>query len=553
MNASYSLFMLRQFDPGKFPMKLFTLSIGARLIAAFAVVLLIMVAMTSIAVSRLHSAHQTAQYLVGDKLARQQLASKWLSAVELNGTRAVSIARSDSLELAQYFEVQLTQGDALITQLVKRMQGQALDRDEQGLVAAAEKQRMAYEDARKQVFRLKEGGRTPEAEQLFSTLMEPRLQDYRRNIQTLLDYQTSAAAAISAASAQAYSSSMVLLVSLGALSVASSMLLAWQLTRSIIVPLKQAVDIAARIARGDLSQAVATHGKGDETGHLLDALQGMNASLAQIVEKVRAGADAISASSIEIAGGNRELSARTEEQAAALEETALSMTQLAGTVRQNADDASSASRLADTASGVALRGGSLMAQVIDTMARIRHSSERVADIVTTIDGIAMQTNILALNAAVEAAQAGERGRGFAVVASEVRMLARRSAAAAGEIRQLIGVSVDQVQSGGALVSQAGATIGEIVAGVAQVSAIVSRIAAASREQSAGVAQANLAISQIDLATKQNAALGEQAAAASGCLRVDAAALARTVARFTLADAPPPATPGAGRALPAISA
>lgn len=534
-------------------MKLFNLSIGTRLIAAFTIVLLIMVAMTSIAVSRLHSAHQTAQYLVGDKLASQQLTSALLGAIDLNGTRAVSIARSDSLELAQYFEAQLAQGDARITQLAKRMRAQALDRDEQGLVAAAEKQRIAYEDARTQVFRLKEGGRTPEAEQIFSTLMEPRLQDFRRTVQTLLDYQTSAAAVISAASAQAYSSSMVLLVSLGALSVAASMLLAWQLTRSIVVPLRQAVEMAGLIARGDLSQAVLAHGRADETGHLLDALQGMNASLAQIVEKVRAGANAISASSIEIAGGNRELSARTEEQAAALDETALSMMHLASTVGQNADDASSASRLADTASGVALRGGLLMAQVIDTMTRIRQSSERVADIVTTIDGIAMQTNILALNAAVEAAQAGDRGRGFAVVAGEVRMLARRSAAAAGEIRQLIGVSVDQVESGGALVSQAGATIEEIVTGVAQVSTIVSRIAIASREQSGGVAQANLAISQIDLATKQNAALGEQAAIASGCLRVDAAALARTVARFTLADGGPSAPPGSGRALSAIIA
>ncbi len=535
--------MLREPDPIILTMKILKLSIGARLIAAFALILLLMAVMTLIAASRLQSAHQATQYLVGDRLARQQLASEWLSAVDLNGTRAVSIARSDSLELAQYFEAQLARGDALIADIGKRMQTQQLDSDERQLLDAAHKESLAYEDARKQVFKLKEGGRTPEAEQLFLTLMEPRFQHYRRDIQALLDYQTRVADGISAASTRAYFFSIVLLASLGALSVALSMLLAWQLTRSIIVPLKQAVDIAARIAQGDLSQAVEANSKQDETGHLLNALRGMNASLAHIVEKVRAGADAISTSSIAMAGGNMELSSRTEEQAAALEETALSMTQLAGTVRRNADDAASASKLADTASVVALRGGSLMSQVIDSMALIRQSSERVADIVTTIDGIALQTNILALNAAVEAAQAGERGRGFAVVASEVRMLAQRSAAAAGEIRQLIGVSVEQVHSGGALVSQAGATIEEIVAGVAQVSAIVSRIAAASREQSAGVAQANLAISQIDRATKQNAALGEQAAAASGCLRVDAAALSRTVDRFTLASAPPLALGG----------
>ncbi|MET0963245.1 MAG: methyl-accepting chemotaxis protein [Noviherbaspirillum sp.] len=526
-------------------MKIFQMSIGARLIAAFALILSVMVGMTATAALRLQSAHQTTQYLVGHKLASQQLASEWLSAVELNGTRAVSIARSDSLELAQYFEKQLMQGDALILALGRRMQAQSLDGAERQLVVAVDRQRLAYQDARALVFRLKEGGRTPEAEQLFLTQMEPRFQQYRREIQALLDYQISAAAAISAASTQAYRSSIVLLAGLGALSVALSMLLAWRLTRSIVVPLKQAAAIAARIAGGDLSQAgqaVSAGGKSDETAHLLHALADMGASLTHIVEQVRAGADAISVSSADIAGGNTALSSRTEEQAAALDETALSMAQLAATVRQNAEDASAASRLADTASGVALRGGSLMAEVVDTMARIRQSSERVADIVATIDGIALQTNILALNAAVEAAQAGEQGRGFAVVAGEVRMLSRRSAAAAAEIRQLIGASERQVQSGGALVGQAGATIAEIVSGVAQVSAIVSRIAAASQEQSAGVAQANLAISQIDQATKRNAALGEQAAAASGCLRVDAAALARTVARFTLADARPVARP-----------
>lgn len=514
------------------------ISIGTRLAAAFAVILFIMVAITTIAISRLQSAHHTARYLVDEKLASQQLASEWLGAVNLNGTRAVSIAKSDSLELSDYFEAELKQGDTRILDISKRMRAQRLDQDEHQLVSAIDTQRSAYQDASAQVFKLKNGGRIPEAEQLFSAQMEPRFARYRLAIQKLLDYQTRSAAAISAASADAYSSSLALLVGLGALSIALSMLLAWGLTRSIVLPLNQAVDLAARIAQGDLSQETAVKGAAGETGQLLHALNAMKASLVQIVGKVRAGTDAISASSVEIADGNTALSLRTEEQAASLEETAASMAQLTATVRKNAEDASRASDLVGTASGIALRGGSAMSQVIGTMGLIRQSSERIADIVTTIDAITLQTNILALNAAVEAAQAGERGRGFAVVAGEVRVLAQRSAAAAREIKQLVGISVHHVESGGALVQQAGVTIEDIVASVAQVSSIVSGIAAASHEQSAGVAQANLAIKHIDQATQRNAALVEQASAAAGCLQLEAAALARTVSRFTLTSAAP---------------
>ena len=517
-------------------MKTSSFSIGVRLVAAFTVILFIMVAITSIAISRLQSAHHTTRYLIDEKLARQQLASEWLGAVNLNGTRAVSIAKSDSLELSDYFEAELKQGETRIFEIGKRMRAQRLDQAEEQLVNAIDSQRSAYQDASAQVFKLKNGGRIPEADQLFSAQMAPRFARYRLAIQQLLDYQTRSAATISAASADAYSSSLALLVGLGALSIALSMLLAWRLTRSIVLPLKDAVDLAAGIAQGDLSQDISVKGAAGETGQLLHALSAMKASLVQIVGKVRAGTEAISSSSVEIADGNTALSIRTGEQAASLEETAASMAQLAATVRQNADDASRASDLVGTASGVALRGGSAMSKVIDTMGLIRQSSERIADIVTTIDAIALQTNILALNAAVEAAQAGERGRGFAVVAGEVRMLAQRSATAAREIKQLVGASVQHVETGAALVQQAGITIQDVVASVAQVSSIVSGIAAASHEQSAGVAQANLAIKHIDQATQRNAALVEQAAAASGSLQMEAAALARTVSRFTLTNA-----------------
>ena len=527
-------------------MKTFSLSVGARLLAAFAIILAIMIAMTTIAVSRLHSAHQTARDLVENKLARQQLASEWLGAAALNGARAVSIAKSDSLEVADYFEAQLTQGDARVVDIGGRMRALKMDRDELDLVQGIDKQRGAYQKVRAEVFKLKNSGRIPEADQLFSTQMEFQFAQYQSAIQKLLDHQTRAATAISVASVDAYASSIILLLSLGALSIVLSLFLVWRLRRGIVLPLQLAVGQAARIAQGKLSREIPPEGGTDEIGGLLNGLHAMEAGLAQIVGQVRAGTQTIAATSTEIAEGNLAVSARTQEQAASLAETATSMAQLAVMVRENARDASAAAGLVDTACGVALRGGAAMLQVSETMATIRQSSERVADIVSIIDGIAMQTNILALNAAVEAAQAGALGRGFAVVASEVRLLAQRSAAAAREIRLLVVDSVQQVESGSVLVRQAGITMKEIESGVGQVSAIVSRIAAASHEQSAGIAQANLAVGEIDRATQHNAALVEQAAAAAGSLQAEAAALARTVSRFTLTGALPDAPVAEGR-------
>jgi methyl-accepting chemotaxis protein len=235
--------------------------------------------------------------------------------------------------------------------------------------------------------------------------------------------------------------------------------------------------------------------------------------------------------STEINAGNQDLSSRTEQQASSLEETASSMEELTSTVKQNADNARQANQLAATASGNAVRGGEVVAQVVSTMGSINESARRIADIIGVIDGIAFQTNILALNAAVEAARAGEQGRGFAVVASEVRNLAQRSAAAAKEIKTLIGDSVEKVEAGSRLVDQAGATMEEVVGSVRRVTDIISEIAAASEEQRTGIEQVNQAIVQMDQVTQQNAALVEQAAAAAEAMQEQAGNLAGLVGTF----------------------
>jgi methyl-accepting chemotaxis protein len=257
----------------------------------------------------------------------------------------------------------------------------------------------------------------------------------------------------------------------------------------------------------------------------------MRDKLAKIVNDVRTGTTAVANASCEIANGNMDLSARTERQASSLEETASSMEELASTVKQNADNAGQANQLATSACDTALRGGAAVSKVVETMGSINESAKKIVDIIGVIDGIAFQTNILALNAAVEAARAGEQGRGFAVVATEVRNLAQRSAAAAKEIKALIGDSVEKVAVGSKLVEQAGTTMNEVVESIKRVTDIMAEITVSSQEQSRGIEQVNQAIMEMDDVTQQNAALVEQAAAAAGAMQDQAADLNDVVSMF----------------------
>ena len=324
--------------------------------------------------------------------------------------------------------------------------------------------------------------------------------------------------------------------SLGALALAALLLgvglvIARVLLKQLGCEPDQASRIARQIAEGDLSVVIDI--KPNDCTSMLHGIRAMRDDLAKIVGQVRASTDMIATASTEIAAGNLDLSARTEQQASSLEETAASMEELTSTVCQNADNARQANQLAASASEVASKGGAVVARVVETMASINDSSKKIVDIISVIDGIAFQTNILALNAAVEAARAGEQGRGFAVVATEVRNLAQRSAAAAKEIKTLIGASVDTVTEGNKLVADAGRTMEEVVASVRRVTDIIGQITAASNEQSAGIAQVNQAITEMDSVTQQNAALVEQAAAAAESMQSQVGQLSAVVSVFRL--------------------
>lgn len=325
---------------------------------------------------------------------------------------------------------------------------------------------------------------------------------------------------------------------------------AWfSLSRGIVQPLRQAILIAETVASGDLSQEFSSDTQGD-FGRLLTALGTMEDTLTELVGRIKQSTDAIGVSAGEIDAGNANLSSRTEAQVSALAETAASMEQFTATVRQNADRARSASGLAVAASATAERGGAVVGQVVSTMEAISGSSRKIVDIIQVIEGIAFQTNILALNAAVEAARAGEQGRGFAVVASEVRSLAQRSAEAAKQIKELITVSVAQVESGAGLVGQAGVTMKDIVQSVGQVTGLLGEISHALQEQSEGIDHVNTAVAHMDSTNQENAVLVQQATQAAAALNARTRDLQEAVGAFKLDEEDAPAMPAL--AVPALA-
>ncbi|MFZ4526983.1 MAG: methyl-accepting chemotaxis protein [Undibacterium curvum] len=370
------------------------------------------------------------------------------------------------------------------------------------------------------------------AVKIITSVLEPLSSKSIQEINKLVDLQTVAAQTAFENAARTGTRLSYLLFVVLIASVAFGALVAWMLTASITKPLSESLQLAETVASGDLRSTIDVEGS-DEVAQLLIALKNMNDNLAATVGQVRAGTETITVAAQEIASGNADLSQRTESQASSLEETASSMEELTSTVKQNADNARQANQLVVSATNVAVKGGAVVGQVVETMGSIKDSSRKIVDIIGVIDGIAFQTNILALNAAVEAARAGEQGRGFAVVAAEVRNLAQRSASAAKEIKSLIGDSVDKVDQGSKLVDEAGKTMDEIVTSVQHVADIMSEITAASQEQSSGIEQVNLAITQMDEMTQQNAALVEQAAAAAESMEEQSVSLAQAVSVFKL--------------------
>jgi methyl-accepting chemotaxis protein len=506
------------------------ISIGKRLALGFTVILALAMLITGISVWRLQSVASATRDMMQVPLAKERMISDWSSKIDSAIRRTTAIAHSSDQTLGAFFAEESKASSAISSEYQKKVEALIVDDDEKELFGRIGAQRKIYLSSRDAVTRLKSAGQLDEAEQTFQKVFVPGAASYQALMLELLNMQRARIDATAAHIDAVAASSRQLLYVLAALVLAFGVCSSWLLTAGITGPLRVAVGAARRVASGDLTGRIVADTR-DETGQLLAALKDMNASLLGIVSEVRSGTDHIATSSSEIAAGNQDLSRRTEQQAGALEETASSMEELTSTVKHNADNARQASQLAASAAQVAVKGGAVVAQVVDTMDSINQSSQKIVDIIAVIDGIAFQTNILALNAAVEAARAGEQGRGFAVVATEVRNLAQRSASAAKEIKTLIGNSVEQVNQGSKLVADAGSTMGDIVSSVQRVSDIITEITAASTEQSAGINEVYQAIGEMDQVTQQNAALVEQSAAAAEAMQHQAAALAQAVSVF----------------------
>lgn len=510
-------------------MKIQNLSIGTRLGVGFFVVLLLATISSCVGLWRLDQVAVSTRNMMQEPLMKERMTEEWYHITFAGLKRQLAIVKSGDPSLAEFFSADAKSSTARINDIQKYIEGHLVLEKEKELFQIVGAARKRYLSNRDLVMQAKKEGRNDEVAKLFEQFT-PLSEAYKKSQLDFLNFQKETVNALSVEVDAIAESSKRLVLSLIGLFILSGGMLAWSLTRGITQPISYALELTRRVADGDLTARIDVNTK-DETGQLLSALKEMTSNLVNIISQVRTTTGTIATESMQIARGNLDLSSRTEQQASTLEQTASSMDALTLTVKRNAENAGQANNLAINASEVAVSGGAVMSEVVDTMSSINNSSKRIVDIISVIDGIAFQTNILALNAAVEAARAGEQGRGFAVVATEVRSLAQRSASAAKEIKDLISDSVEKVEAGTKLVDQAGSTMQAIVESIGSVTNIMGEITVASQEQISGIEQVNQAIRLMDDATQQNAALVEQAASAAQTLQDQANSLAAEVNIF----------------------
>ena len=497
------------------------------------IVLIAMVAVVGLLRSASILAEGRARQAVATELV--QITTEWAGLTQTNAARNQAILLSDGPKVEEIFKDAVTATSAQIGELQKKIESMPLTEADKAQMQKIGTLRQKVIDLRVKAREAKKAGNAEQSMQVLNTEYLPTMAQYVAAQKEMVELQKVRVQEIATETEQRRGGNSVgILVGLAVVIAVVFAGTLW-LVRSIREPLDRANALAARIAAGDLSAHI-DNDRHDEFGQLLNSLQHMNQSLARMVSEVRSSTDNIATASAEIAQGNADLAHRTEQTSANLQSTASSMDHLTGTVQHSADNARQASQLAANASSVAQRGGEVVTQVVSTMQQIDASSKKIADIISVIDGIAFQTNILALNAAVEAARAGEQGRGFAVVASEVRSLAGRSAEAAKEIKSLIVTSVEKVETGTQLVTDAGRTMDDIVQSVRRVADVIGEITAAATEQSSGIAGVNQSIGDLDQMTQQNAALVEESAAAAESLREQAERLKQVVAVFKVGAA-----------------
>jgi methyl-accepting chemotaxis protein len=515
---------------------LLRLRIGQRLALTFGFLIVMMVAMLTTSVTTAQRAQGNLTQTLGVAQEKTRYALVMRDALHRAATYVRNIGLLTDVPMMNEQSAKVVAAMKAYSDAESSLRRFALDRDELALLDGMDAYRKASEPLVANALALSRAFSPEEAGKVLITKLAPVQERWMDDIEQLMARQSRFADASLAATFSANQRVVAGTAAAGVASILVAIFAAWFLSRSITRPLARAVDVAHRVAAGDLTSRVQVEGR-DEMAQLMTALQTMNDNLSCIVTEVREATDTIAVASTEISSGNNNLSTRTESQASSLQQTAASIAQLAQTVRANADDANQADRLAGEAANIADRGGNAMHEVVANMGAISKGAGKVVEIISVIDGIAFQTNILALNAAVEAARAGENGRGFAVVASEVRSLSQRTSAAAKEIEKLIRESASNIEHGAALVSDAGKTVESVVHSVRSVTGLMQRIATASHEQTRGIEEVDGAVQSIDEMTQQNAALVEQASAAAASLDHQAQRLAKAVGSFRLQAQP----------------
>jgi methyl-accepting chemotaxis protein len=522
--------------------------ITKRFVVGFAAVIIMTIIQAAVSVTLLLATTHRTQIVVDELGPVQQLLSQWQGLAGRNAANTIAYLKSTDVANEAYFKDAIADISKQADDVVVKIKDIASAPVYQSYLSQIDERREAYRNKRKEALLLKErlmqstsrdGAEEARLRKIIDEEMTPLLDEYQNAIASMAEFENFRAKQVAEEDANANHRGIAQMIIASVVAIIIAVVFAYAITVSITSPIGYAIRVVARVERGDLVRRendlldMIDDKAQDEPGRLLLGIRHMTEALRSLVGEVRVTSDAMQVATSEISSGNSDLSARTESQASSLEETASSMEELTSTVRQNADNARQANQLVINASESAVKGGQVVSQVVDTMGSIKDSSRKIVDIIGVIDGIAFQTNILALNAAVEAARAGEQGRGFAVVASEVRNLAQRSAAAAKEIKSLIGDSVEKVELGGHLVEEAGITMDDIVTSVRRVADIMGEISSASQEQSSGIEQINMAVGQMDEMTQQNAALVEQAAAAAESLEEQAQKLAQAVSVFKM--------------------
>ena len=525
-------------------MNLNKLTVKARLLVAFGVLVAIVLLVSGLSLRSLGAAHDDLVEFVHETSARAALGTSvrgaaFARAVAARNLVLVTSPADSEVEKAAVTLAHQSVGESL-AKLKAAVASASASEQERQLAAEIEGIESKYGPLAQNIGELALAGKREEAIGKMNNECRPLLAALIKATTAYVDtLQAQAVEDLKAADAH-YAANRLRMLAACAAAIALAVGLALVITRGLSRALgaepSQLGEAAQRVAGGDLGPVAGADAA--PAGSVLASLGEMQASLARVVGQVRNASDSIATGSSQIATGNADLSQRTEEQASNLQQTAASMEQMTATVRNNEDTARQASQLATSASSVAEKGGQVVNQVVSTMEDISASSRKISDIIGVIDGIAFQTNILALNAAVEAARAGEQGRGFAVVAGEVRTLAQRSAEAAREIKTLIGTSVEKVEAGSRLVADAGTTMVDVVGQVKRVADLIGEISSATSEQTSGIGQVSTAVSQLDQVTQQNAALVEESAAAADSLQQQAKRLAEVVSVFKLGhDAP----------------